>query len=260
MPDAGHRAARPPLRNSCGAMGMQFGQFTDPALSFSLVARDTRYVRWGASIQWSLSADAAAGSNRLRAASNRRQKGHQHACMSCCPPYPWPGGPAADRGSGRRDPGGPAEAITVGAAPAAVLTGSGVLDDVVAVTATNAWAVGHHGARGNSRTLVEHWNGTAWHRILVRPALGWLNGVDLRADNLFHKMQAVHTLFHKMQAVHTLHRAAAVLLLATVIRLEDLDIVPTEGHRHCPIFTVQTAFAGEIPAPCRSAGPAAVVA
>jgi hypothetical protein len=71
----------------------------------------------------------------------------------------------------------PAEAVTARAAPAAVLTGTGVLDDVVAVTATNAWAVGHYGGLANPKTLVEHWNGTAWHRVSVRPAAGWLNGV-----------------------------------------------------------------------------------
>jgi len=69
-----------------------------------------------------------------------------------------------------------AEAMTARAAPAVVLTGTGVLDDVVAITATNAWAVGHVGI-ANPKTLVEHWNGSAWHRISVSPAAGWLNGV-----------------------------------------------------------------------------------
>ncbi len=74
-------------------------------------------------------------------------------------------------------PSAPAEAMTARATPAAVLTGTGVLDDVVAVTATNAWAVGHDGDLANPKTLIEHWNGTAWHRVSVRPAAGWLNGV-----------------------------------------------------------------------------------
>jgi len=74
-------------------------------------------------------------------------------------------------------PAADAEAVTARAAPAAVLTGTGVLDDVVAITATNAWAVGHSGDVANPKTLVEHWNGTGWHRISVSPAAGWLNGV-----------------------------------------------------------------------------------
>jgi len=74
-------------------------------------------------------------------------------------------------------PAAPAEASAASAAPGAVLAGTGVLDDVVAITATNAWAVGHSGPLGNPRTLVEHWNGTVWHRVSVRPAAGWLNGV-----------------------------------------------------------------------------------
>src|SRR5262249_51552993 len=74
-------------------------------------------------------------------------------------------------------PAADAEAVTARAAPAAVLTGTGVLDDVVAITATNAWAVGHSGDVANPKTLVEHWNGTGWPRISVSPAAGWLNGV-----------------------------------------------------------------------------------
>jgi hypothetical protein len=73
-------------------------------------------------------------------------------------------------------PAAQAEAITARAAPA-VLTGTGVLDDVVAITTTDAWAVGHFGALAVPKTLVEHWNGTAWHPISVRPAAGWLNGI-----------------------------------------------------------------------------------
>ncbi len=74
-------------------------------------------------------------------------------------------------------PAAPAEAATARVTPAAVLTGTGVLNDVVAIMARNAWAVGHYGGLANPRTLVEHWNGTAWHRVSVSPAAGWLNGV-----------------------------------------------------------------------------------
>jgi hypothetical protein len=52
-----------------------------------------------------------------------------------------------------------------------------VLNDVVTLTATNAWAVGHSGSLSNPQTLIEHWNGTAWRRISVSPSAGWLNGV-----------------------------------------------------------------------------------
>lgn len=70
-----------------------------------------------------------------------------------------------------------AEVITARAAPAAVLSGTGVLNDVVAITPRNAWAVGHSGSFAHPRTLIEHWNGRGWHRIPVSPAVGWLNGV-----------------------------------------------------------------------------------
>jgi len=64
-----------------------------------------------------------------------------------------------------------------GAAPTAVLAGTGVLDDVVATSARNAWAVGHFGPLSQPRTLIEHWNGKTWQRVRVAPAHGWLNGV-----------------------------------------------------------------------------------
>jgi hypothetical protein len=64
-----------------------------------------------------------------------------------------------------------------GAVPAAVLAGTGVLDDVVATSARNAWAVGHFGPLSQPRTLIEHWNGKTWQRVRVAPAHGWLNGV-----------------------------------------------------------------------------------
>jgi hypothetical protein len=74
-------------------------------------------------------------------------------------------------------PAAQAEAMTARPTPGEVLIGTGVLNDVVAVSATNAWAVGHYGNLAHPRTLVEHWNGHAWRRISVRPAAGWLNGV-----------------------------------------------------------------------------------
>src|SRR5215469_14358761 len=74
-------------------------------------------------------------------------------------------------------PAAQAGVMTARVTSVSVLAGTGVLDDVVAITATNAWAVGHYGALTNPKTLVEHWDGTAWHRIPVTPAAGWLNGI-----------------------------------------------------------------------------------
>jgi hypothetical protein len=70
-----------------------------------------------------------------------------------------------------------AEAMPARPAQGAVLAGTGVLDDVVAVGARDAWAVGHSGSLASPRTLVEHWNGAVWRRVSVRPAAGWLNGI-----------------------------------------------------------------------------------
>lgn len=74
--------------------------------------------------------------------------------------------PAADAGT-----------MTAAGDPVAVLAGTGVLNDVVVLTATNAWAVGRSGSVTSPKTVVEHWNGSAWRRVSVSPAAGWLNGV-----------------------------------------------------------------------------------
>src|SRR5579872_2227657 len=42
---------------------------------------------------------------------------------------------------------------------------SGGLSDVVAISATNAWAVGSTGSSSSAKTLIMHWNGTAWKRV-----------------------------------------------------------------------------------------------
>jgi hypothetical protein len=39
------------------------------------------------------------------------------------------------------------------------------LDGVTATSASNAWAVGDYGSGHISRTLIEHWNGTAWKHV-----------------------------------------------------------------------------------------------
>jgi hypothetical protein len=64
-----------------------------------------------------------------------------------------------------------------GVVPTGRLAGTGVLNDVVATSAKNAWAVGHSGPLTNPRTLVEHWNGKSWRRVRVAPTAGWLNSV-----------------------------------------------------------------------------------
>ena len=56
-----------------------------------------------------------------------------------------------------------------------------VLYGVTAISATNAWAVGDYsGDNGVERTLIEHWNGTAWKQVPspnVKGALNVLSGV-----------------------------------------------------------------------------------
>ena len=46
--------------------------------------------------------------------------------------------------------------------PAASFTINGALSGVAATSAGNAWAVG---SDGNGKTLIVHWNGTAWTRV-----------------------------------------------------------------------------------------------
>ena len=42
---------------------------------------------------------------------------------------------------------------------------SGGLSGVVATSGTNAWAVGSAGSSSSAKTLILHWNGTAWKRV-----------------------------------------------------------------------------------------------
>src|SRR5437660_8240691 len=61
-------------------------------------------------------------------------------------------------------------------------TGNNTLNGVVAISRSNAWAVGSYtGASGHRRTLVEHWNGAGW-KVKASPNVGTgnnsLNGVD----------------------------------------------------------------------------------
>jgi len=39
------------------------------------------------------------------------------------------------------------------------------LNSVTAISARDAWAVGSYGNSGARHTLIEHWNGKAWHRM-----------------------------------------------------------------------------------------------
>jgi hypothetical protein len=68
----------------------------------------------------------------------------------------------------------------------AVLTGIGALTAVTVVSAKDAWAVGYTGAfttTSSTRTLLLHWNGSAWSRV-TRPApvAGALSGVTATAS------------------------------------------------------------------------------
>src|SRR5215472_210134 len=51
------------------------------------------------------------------------------------------------------------------AARAVTLAGTGVLNDVVATSATSAWAVGHAGDEAKPSPLIVHWNGARWSRV-----------------------------------------------------------------------------------------------
>jgi hypothetical protein len=42
---------------------------------------------------------------------------------------------------------------------------SGGLSGVVAISGTNAWAVGSTGSNSSAKTLILHWNGTTWTRV-----------------------------------------------------------------------------------------------
>src|ERR1022692_3120963 len=75
-------------------------------------------------------------------------------------------------------PAAAAAAQTAPAGPAVALAGTGVLNDVVATSARNAWAVGHVGDLGKTTSLIMRWNGARWSRVHgLRPAAGWLDGV-----------------------------------------------------------------------------------
>ena len=63
----------------------------------------------------------------------------------------------------------------------AVPTDGGTLTAVSAVSATNAWAVGHTGGEGQGTgqtTLIEHWDGTSWTRVTSPNATGVTNEVN----------------------------------------------------------------------------------
>jgi len=61
------------------------------------------------------------------------------------------------------------------------------LDGVAATSATNAWAVGYYsqhsdpGTQTNTRTLIEHWNGTAWTQVPSPNPVGGSNDNFLTA-------------------------------------------------------------------------------
>jgi hypothetical protein len=50
-------------------------------------------------------------------------------------------------------------------APSPSLTSPAVLTGVTAISARDVWAVGSYGMFGSERTLIEHWNGSGWHRV-----------------------------------------------------------------------------------------------
>src|SRR5262249_49957126 len=50
-------------------------------------------------------------------------------------------------------------------APGHVLSVPSQLTSVTAISAADAWAVGSYGNSSTVHTLIEHWNGRAWHRM-----------------------------------------------------------------------------------------------
>jgi hypothetical protein len=58
-----------------------------------------------------------------------------------------------------------AAARTGSPGPAASFTVSGHLSGVAATSATDAWAVGSTGSFSSPKTLIAHWNGTAWKQV-----------------------------------------------------------------------------------------------
>jgi len=71
-----------------------------------------------------------------------------------------------------------ASAVTAPAAPVRSFQPRGVLNDVAAISARSAWAVGRTGVC-RPATLIAHWNGRAWKlmRAPVSARAGWLNSV-----------------------------------------------------------------------------------
>jgi hypothetical protein len=67
-----------------------------------------------------------------------------------------------------------------------VLTGAGELAAITVVSAKDAWAVGYTGTfttTASTRTLLLHWNGTAWSRVTTpAPVAGALSGVTATAS------------------------------------------------------------------------------
>lgn len=58
-----------------------------------------------------------------------------------------------------------AAARTGSPGPPASFTVNGHLSGVAATSAANAWAVGGSGSISSSKTLIAHWNGTAWAQV-----------------------------------------------------------------------------------------------
>jgi hypothetical protein len=86
--------------------------------------------------------------------------------------------PAAAQGPAAQGP-----AARVAAAPAGTFAPGGILNDIVASSAQNAWAVGHGGAC-HPTSEIARWNGTNW-KMAQLPASarsGWLNGVTATSD------------------------------------------------------------------------------
>jgi hypothetical protein len=87
---------------------------------------------------------------------------------------------------------------------------TGNINDVAAISAGNAWAVGWSGtvnsANTGQYTLILHWNGKKWApETSLKPLPGWLGGVAIASANSVWAVGSVYTPHTKVQKVLILH-------------------------------------------------------
>jgi hypothetical protein len=58
-----------------------------------------------------------------------------------------------------------------------------ILEAVTALSASNAWAVGRYHSGGTDKSMIEHWNGTAWKQVPNPNPGGHLSGVSATSSS-----------------------------------------------------------------------------